>query len=263
MNLLIVNDEQLTAETMKKDMDWASYGISEVYTAYDTEAARACIAEHPVDILLCDIEMPGENGLGLLRWVREQEKEIECIFLTCHAKFAYAQEAIILGCQDYILIPARYEDIGEKIRKVVDRIRGKRDTARYEEYGRQLFQEKIHEGEASESPQRRVQPEETAEEVCRYILKELKNSELNVERIAEEFHFHPAYLNRLFKKEKGVSVGQFLINERMKLAGAILETGQYNANETAEKVGYIPTRIFTTCSKNTMRCPLRNIRKIS
>ena len=46
MNLLIVNDEQLTAETMKKDMDWASYGISEVYTAYDTEAARACIAEH-------------------------------------------------------------------------------------------------------------------------------------------------------------------------------------------------------------------------
>ena len=116
----------------------------------------------------------------------------------------------------------------------MDRIRGKRDTARYEEYGRQLFQEKIHEGEASESPQRRVQPEE----VCRYILKELKNSELNVERIAEEFHFHPAYLNRLFKKEKGVSVGQFLINERMKLAGAILETGQYNANETAEKVGY-------------------------
>ena len=64
MNLLIVNDEQLTAETMKKDMDWASYGISEVYTAYDTEAARACIAEHPVDILLCDIEMPGGNGLG-------------------------------------------------------------------------------------------------------------------------------------------------------------------------------------------------------
>ena len=145
MNLLIVNDEQLTAETMKKDMDWVSYGISEVYTAYDTEAARACIAEHPVDILLCDIEMPGENGLGLLRWVREQQKEIECVFLTCHAKFAYAQEAISLGCQDYILIPARYEDIGEKIRKVAERIREKRDTARYEEYGRHLLQEKIHE----------------------------------------------------------------------------------------------------------------------
>lgn len=81
MNLLIVNDEQLTAETMKKDMDWASYGISEVYTAYDTEAARACIAEHPVDILLCDIEMPGENGLKLLRWVREQKKRSNAFFL--------------------------------------------------------------------------------------------------------------------------------------------------------------------------------------
>lgn len=146
MNLLIVNDEQLTAETMKKDMDWASYGISEVYTAYDTEAARACIAEHPVDILLCDIEMPGENGLGLLRWVREQEKEIECIFLTCHAKFAYAQEAISLGCQDYILIPARYEDIGEKIRKVVDRIRGKRDTAGMRNTEGSFFRKKFMKG---------------------------------------------------------------------------------------------------------------------
>ena len=75
MNLLIVNDEQLTAETMKKDMDWVSYGISKIYTAYDTEAARACIAEHLVDILLCDIEMPGENGLELFCWVRETEKK--------------------------------------------------------------------------------------------------------------------------------------------------------------------------------------------
>ena len=43
MNLLIVNDEQLIAETMKKDMDWASYGISEVYTteAAETETTEA------------------------------------------------------------------------------------------------------------------------------------------------------------------------------------------------------------------------------
>ena len=238
MNVLAVDDQINVLNGLMVGVQWKKLGIDQVYKAGNAAEAKRILRACTVDILLSDIEMPGENGLGLLRWVREQEKEIECIFLTCHAKFAYAQEAIILGCQDYILIPARYEDIGEKIRKVVDRIRGKRDTARYEEYGRQLFQEKIHEGEASESPQRRVQPEETAEEVCRYILKELKNSELNVERIAEEFHFHPAYLNRLFKKEKGVSVGQFLINERMKLAGAILETGQYNANETAEKVGY-------------------------
>ena len=72
--------------------------------------------------MLCDIEMPGENGLALLRWVRENKKDIECVFLTCHASFAYAREAICLGCQDYILIPAKYEEIGEVIQRVVQRL---------------------------------------------------------------------------------------------------------------------------------------------
>lgn len=35
MKLLIVNDEKLTAETMKRDIAWENYGISQVYTAYD------------------------------------------------------------------------------------------------------------------------------------------------------------------------------------------------------------------------------------
>ena len=112
MKLLIVNDEILTAETMKEEIPWKQYGIDEVYTAYDAEAGKERIQEYDPDIMLCDIEMPGENGLALLRWVRENRKEMECVFLTCHASFAYAREAISLGCQDYILIPAKYEDIG-------------------------------------------------------------------------------------------------------------------------------------------------------
>ena len=106
MKLLIVNDEILTAETMKEEIPWKQYGIDEVYTAYDAEAGKERIQEYDPDIMLCDIEMPGENGLALLRWVRENRKEMECVFLTCHASFAYAREAISLGCQDYILIPA-------------------------------------------------------------------------------------------------------------------------------------------------------------
>ncbi|MDO5423336.1 MAG: response regulator [Eubacteriales bacterium] len=233
MNLLIVNDEKLTAETMKKDILWENYGISEVFTAYDTESGKQCIEEHPIDIMLCDIEMPGENGLALLRWVRENKKEIECVFLTCHASFAYAQEAISLGCQDYILIPAKYEKIGEAIAKVAERIRRQREEARYQEYGKYMLKEKLRQEEKE-----KVEPEKVAEEVSAVIMKNLANVELSVDRLAEQFHFHPVYLNRIFKKEKGVSVSQFIINERMKMAALMLESGQYGASEVAEKVGY-------------------------
>lgn len=65
-----------------------------------------------------------------------------------------------------------------------------------------------------------------------------------MERIAEEFHFHPAYLNRLFKKEKGVSVGQFLINERMKLAGAIPGDRPVQRQRDGGKGGILPLHEF-------------------
>ena len=80
MNLLIVNDEQLTAETMKKDMDWASYGISEVYTAYDTEAARVHFSHLPCEVCLCSGgDHPGLSGLysdpGAVRGYRRKDPQ--------------------------------------------------------------------------------------------------------------------------------------------------------------------------------------------
>lgn len=235
MKLLIVNDEILTAETMKEDIPWEKYGIDKVFTAYDANAGKICIENNPIDIMLCDIEMPGENGLALLRWVREKKEGIECVFLTCHASFAYAQEAISLGCQDYILIPAKYEEIGATIQRVGERLKSQREAARYQEYGKYMLQEKMRqEEEAGKLP-----PEKVVEEVSACIIKNLMNSELSVDRLAERFHFHPVYLNRMFKKEKGLSVSQFIINERMKMAASLLESGRYTANEVAEKVGYI------------------------
>lgn len=142
MNLLLVNDEELTAETMKVDIPWQKYGIDQVFTAYSADNGRNCIEKNHIDIMLCDIEMPGENGISLLRWVRENKKDIECIFLTCHASFEYAREAIGLGCQDYLLIPAKYEKIGSTVLKVVNRIKEQREEKRYQEYGKIVLQEK-------------------------------------------------------------------------------------------------------------------------
>lgn len=80
MRLLLVNDEMLTAETMKADMEWEKYGISNVDIANSVSSAKEIILNHKIDLILCDIEMPKENGLQLLEWIREEEKDIECIF---------------------------------------------------------------------------------------------------------------------------------------------------------------------------------------
>ncbi len=235
MNLLIVNDEIRTADVMRRDILWTEYGIDEVFVAYEAESGKTMIQENDIDIMLCDIEMPGENGLALLKWVREQAQDIECIFLTCHANFMYAQEAISLGCQDYILIPAKYEDIGKAVFKVAQRIRQRRSDETYLEYGRHLLSEQ---GKRHEERSHKMTPEETVAEVCTNIINNLGDTELSVNSIAEKFFFHPVYLNRIFKQVKEVTVSQFIINERMKKAAALLSLGELSATEVARLVGY-------------------------
>ena len=108
MNVLLVDDQEKILEATKRLVDWGKLGIGEVFTANNAAAARAVLAEKEVDIVLVDIEMPGENGVELQKWIYATYPDISCIFLTSHADFQYAQEAIRNGAFDYILQPASF-----------------------------------------------------------------------------------------------------------------------------------------------------------
>lgn len=252
MTLLMVNDEKLTVEMMRESIQWEDYGISEVYTAYDAEQGKRCIEENHVDVLLCDIEMPGENGIELLRWVRNNNKQIECIFLTCHASFEYAQEAITLGCQDYILIPAKYEDIGAAVLKVVRRIRSDREAERYRDVGKKVIQKQVD--AAIELHGEKKNPKEIVACTIKYIGENLGDEDLSVNKIADFFYLHPVYLNRIFKKEQGIFVGQYIICERMNMAVNLLLEGNLGANAIAEMVGYKSYSNFSLAFKKAYGC---------
>ena len=73
--------------------------------------ARKLVAEKSIQIILCDIEMPGVDGLSLNEWVRDTKPEIIRILLTSHAEFSYAQKSLKLGCFDYVVQPAPYDEI--------------------------------------------------------------------------------------------------------------------------------------------------------
>ena len=136
MNVLIVDDQANVGSSLKSGISWDILGIKNVYTALNALEAREIITRYPIDILLSDIEMPVENGLSLLRWCRNNNYLFECIFLTSHADFFYAKEAIQLGSFDYILQPARYEDVENAIKKAILRIEESRKEKEYTDYGK-------------------------------------------------------------------------------------------------------------------------------
>lgn len=142
MNVLIVDDQINVVSGVMFGVHWDRLGISQIYKAYNAYEAKQVLLEKQVDIMLCDIEMPVENGLSLLAWCRKQEMDVETIFLTAHADFLYAKEAVALGSFDYILQPARYEEIEDAVGRATEKIRMKQRVNEDSRYGQLLKNKK-------------------------------------------------------------------------------------------------------------------------
>jgi len=139
--LLLVDDEVLAVEGMKAAVNWDKVGISEVFTAYDIRQAKEIFeAQSPIDLMLCDIEMPLGSGLDLLAWVREHYPDTESIFLTCHADFHYAKQAIQLGSFDYLLKPIPISELEAVIAKAIDKKAEENKKSEYSQYGQYWVQ---------------------------------------------------------------------------------------------------------------------------
>jgi two-component system response regulator YesN len=120
--LLLVDDEIHAIEGVRSDLDLDSLNISRLYTAFNLNQAKEIIQREKIDIMLCDIEMPQGSGLELLSWVREYDPNIVSIFITSHADFRYAKEAIQLGILDYLLKPVLASELERVIRKAQEAI---------------------------------------------------------------------------------------------------------------------------------------------
>lgn len=254
MNVLLVDDEAIVLKGMMEGIDWKACGIDgEVYIAYSAYDAVKAILSQDIGIMLCDIEMPGENGIELLRHVHEINPAIVTIFLTCHAKFEYAQEAIRLGCLDYILKPAPYTQIEDSLKQAVSHI--SKDNADQEmiDYGKHWLKDRSDQSTQKQGGEKK-NITELVEEAASYIINHLDDRDLTVTNLAKKFYLSEDYMNRMFKKQKQKSMNQYIIQERMKLAQKLLEDESLAINTIAQQVGYDNYPYFSSTFKRYFGC---------
>ena len=65
-HLLLVDDEDITLDRLRSTIRWDTLGIGVVSVAYSMMQAQRVYQAKPVDLMICDIEMPGGSGLELL-----------------------------------------------------------------------------------------------------------------------------------------------------------------------------------------------------
>ena len=126
--LIIIDDEAIIRESLRRFIDWESIGVEVCDVAANGMTAMASILNHTPDIILTDIRMPGLDGLELIRLLKEQNVKSEVIFISAYTNFEYAKKAITLGAFGYITKPLNEEELLNEVRKCKEKIDSERKT---------------------------------------------------------------------------------------------------------------------------------------
>lgn len=126
--LLIVDDHAHIVEDIAGTIPWEAHGVGPVYKAYSGLGALKVMEEHPVDVILLDIKMPGMSGLELIERIRATWPDTKCILLSGFAEFEYAKQAILAQISDYLLKPAANDEIVEVVTRVIGELRRERES---------------------------------------------------------------------------------------------------------------------------------------
>ena len=118
MRLLIVEDEKQLCDTVAKSLYDAGY---EVDTCYDGETALECILAENYDLIVLDLNLPGMDGMEILRELRQSNEETKVLILSARGQIADKVEGLDAGANDYMEKPFHLQELEARIRSLTRR----------------------------------------------------------------------------------------------------------------------------------------------
>lgn len=152
--VFLVEDEIVVREGIRKNIPWDACGFIYSGDAPDGELALPLIRQIQPDLLITDIKMPFMDGLALIELVRKELPRTKIIIISGHDDFSYAQQALSMGVEQYLLKPivkAKMVEILTVLHKKMEAeqqqqeylARFQREVQEYETFARRRFFEQI------------------------------------------------------------------------------------------------------------------------
>ena len=225
--VVLIDDEPLITEGLRKIVSWEKYHCEVVGTAEDAVSGAELIRSLQPHILFTDIRMPGDDGLTMLAGLRSEFPEMQVAVLTGYREFSYAQEAIRLGVTRFLLKPSRMDEIHEALEAMTARLSSgnTEETAESENAGSFLINQ-----------------------ATAYMQKHYAEK-LTLQDVADACYVSQWHLSKLMNRHTGKSFYDILNTLRIRAAKDLLKDPGLRISDIGEMVGYADTANFAKVFK--------------
>ena len=234
--LMIADDEPLIRRGIKQLIDLSSLQIGEIYEASTGEEALKVFEEHRPEIVLMDINMPKIDGLSVAKKIKSIDSDTKIAIITGYNYFDYAQTAIKIGVEDYILKPISKKDVSEIIVKLVNSLQERKKDKEVEK-----VLEKI-----TIDSQDNIAKNNYKVLMQNIIEDNYSDSQFTLSVLSEKLDLSTGYISIMFKKNFGIPFQDYLLQKRMEKAKLLLLTTELKNYEIAEQVGFEDVNYFIT-----------------
>lgn len=142
ITLLYVEDHEDTREELQELLEMI---FPQVYVATNGQEALDIYKNHPIDLIITDINMPVLNGIRMIEKIRENNTDIKVIVFSAHEKIEYLIRCIELSVDGFLTKPFNQKKYFETLYKVIGQIHTKKELALYKENLEKKVQEQLHE----------------------------------------------------------------------------------------------------------------------
>jgi DNA-binding response OmpR family regulator len=113
MRVLVVEDEKKTASFIRKALQSEGHAVD---VLHDGSQALAAVAHTPFDVIVLDIMLPGRDGLGVVRQMREKQIKSPVLLLSARGEVSEKVEGLNAGADDYLPKPFALEELIARVR---------------------------------------------------------------------------------------------------------------------------------------------------
>ena len=128
-SILIVDDEDRIAKHIANQLEEAGY---KAYTANNGKMAQTVLQKNPnLNLVITDLGMPAMSGLGLLNYIRSEERfaELPCMVMTSHIQEDLVKKAAQKNVIKYLLKPVKVKDLISEVEKVIGPAKSRLDES--------------------------------------------------------------------------------------------------------------------------------------